>query len=90
MDWQIEWDEYAFKQVQKLDRSLQKTTVEFLKKRLKTYGDPRKFGKPLSYDKHGLWRYRLGKIRIICSIEDDSLTILIVKIGQRKNIYESL
>jgi mRNA interferase RelE/StbE len=35
----------------------------------------------------GLCRYRVGDYRIICRIEDDILTVLVLKIGHRKNIY---
>lgn len=34
------------------------------------------------------YRYRYGNYRIIYSIQDDDLTIWIVKVGHRKNIYK--
>lgn len=34
----------------------------------------------------GLYRYRVGDYRIICRIEDDTLTILALKIGHRREI----
>ncbi|MCP4024547.1 MAG: type II toxin-antitoxin system RelE/ParE family toxin [Desulfobacteraceae bacterium] len=33
------------------------------------------------------YRFRLGNYRIIYSIHDDELTIWIIKIGHRKNVY---
>jgi mRNA interferase RelE/StbE len=33
------------------------------------------------------WKYRLGDYRIIVSIEDDRLLILIVRIGHRREVY---
>jgi len=33
------------------------------------------------------WKYRLGDIRIIASIEDDRLVILVLRVGNRKEIY---
>lgn len=48
--------------------------------------DPRLSGcKKLS----GQERYRLryGKYRIIYSIQDDKLTVWVVKVGHRKNVY---
>jgi mRNA-degrading endonuclease RelE of RelBE toxin-antitoxin system len=51
---------------------------------------PRKrYGKGLSYDKHGLWRYRIGNHRITCRIEEEELTVLVVTAEHRKNIYDS-
>jgi mRNA interferase RelE/StbE len=33
------------------------------------------------------WKYRLGDIRIIARIEDDRLVILVLRVGNRKEIY---
>lgn len=33
------------------------------------------------------YRYRFGKYRILYSIQDDELTIWIVKVGHRKEVY---
>ncbi len=38
----------------------------------------------------GLWRLRSGDYRIIYRIDDDVLIVLIVKIGDRKDIYRNL
>jgi mRNA interferase RelE/StbE len=48
--------------------------------------DPR----PPGYEKlTGLQRYRLrqGRYRILYSIQDDELTVWVVKIGHRKEVY---
>ncbi len=49
--------------------------------------DPRSLGKPLSGSLSGLWRYRVGSYRIIASIEDLDIRILVVKIAHRKEVY---
>ncbi|WP_198148154.1 type II toxin-antitoxin system RelE family toxin, partial [Elstera litoralis] len=33
------------------------------------------------------WKYRVGDYRIIASIEDDILRILVVRIGNRGDVY---
>jgi mRNA interferase RelE/StbE len=33
------------------------------------------------------YRFRYGRYRIIYSIQDDELTVWIVKVGHRKNVY---
>ncbi len=87
MTWKIEWLEEARKELRKLDKQLQRDILKYLKKRIATKEDPRRSGKPLSYDKYGLWRYRVQDARIICRIEGDTLVVLVVKVGHRKNIY---
>lgn len=87
MTWAVEWDDRARKELRKLDKQLQKDILQYLRKRIAVDGDPRRFGKPLSYDKHGLWRYRVQNARIVCRIEDDFLIVLVVKVGYRKEVY---
>lgn len=85
--WQIEITRTAEKQIQKLDRVAQQSIVRFLRERLKTADNPRQWGKPLHGDKQGLWRYRVGEYRLICDIQDEKITILVLRVGHRKDVY---
>ncbi len=85
----VEFDERARKELRKLDKVLQKRILQYLRERIARNEDPRRFGKPLSYDKYGLWRYRVQDICIICRIEEDELIVLVVAIGHRKVIYDN-
>jgi len=82
--WNVEWDDRARKELRKLDKQDQNNILKYLKERIATDEDPRRFGKPLSYDRYGLWRYRTGDIRIICRIDDDEVIVLVVKVGYRR------
>ena len=84
MTWVVEWDDRARKELRKLDRQLQKDILNYLKERIAINADPRRFGKPLAYDKHGLWRYRVQDVRIICRIEDEELLVLVVRVAIAK------
>jgi mRNA interferase RelE/StbE len=46
--------------------------------------DPRLFGKALSGDMKGIWRYRVGDYRILTKIEDNNFVILVIHVGHRK------
>lgn len=85
--WKVEFDDKARKELRKLDKQLQQEILRYLKERIATHEDPRRFGKPLSYDKHGLWRYRVCHARIICRLFEDELLVLVVRVGDRKNVY---
>ena len=87
MTWTVNWDDRARKELRKLDKQRQKSILTYLRERIAVKDDPRRFGKPLAYDKHGLWRYRVQDCRIICRILDDELIVLILRTGHRKNIY---
>ena len=87
MTWTIEFDDRARKELRKLDPTSQQDILKYLRDRLSNIEDPKKFGKPLLYEKSGLWRYRIRDIRIICKIVEDDQLIFITRIGHRKHIY---
>jgi len=37
-----------------------------------------------------LWRIRLGDYRIVYSIEEDLLTVWIVKVGDRREVFRKI
>ncbi|MCC8058694.1 type II toxin-antitoxin system RelE/ParE family toxin [Cloacibacillus sp.] len=59
----------------------------WMRRNLDGYTDPRLPGKPLTGDRAGQWRYRVGNYRILAEISDERVTILVLKIGDRKDIY---
>lgn len=87
MIWTVEFDDAAAQELRKLDRQAQREILRYFRERIATDDDPRRFGKPLSRDLAGLWRYRVGSHRMICSIEDGKLIVLVLRIDHRKHIY---
>jgi mRNA interferase RelE/StbE len=85
--WTIEITRTAEKQIKKLNGPSQKSIVRFLRERLKSADNPRQWGKPLHADKRGLWRYRVGDYRLICDIQDERITVLVLEVAHRKDIY---
>jgi mRNA interferase RelE/StbE len=85
--WTIEIARTAEKQIKKLDRQAQESIVRFLRDRLQPPANPRQWGKPLQGDKGGLWRYRVGDYRLVCAIQDERITVLVLRVGHRKNVY---
>ena len=84
--WQVEFTKRADKQFGKLDRTTQQQIVQFLDK-LIDVNDPTTFGKALVGEFSGLWRYRVGKYRLICKFEHQKLVIEIISIGKRDKVY---
>jgi mRNA interferase RelE/StbE len=85
--WRIEINRTAERQIKKLGRSVQRTIIRFLKERLILLDNPRQLGKPLRGEKGELWRYRVGDHRLVCDIRDQKLTVLLVQVGHRKEVY---
>lgn len=88
MAWRIEVDDAAKKDLAKLDKQLAKRITTFLRERVAVLDDPRSIGEALKGSKLGdFWKYRVGDYRIISSIEDGALRILVVKVGNRREVY---
>lgn len=70
--------------------NLSKTDKQQIKKSIekKLTTNPIEFGKPLQYSLKGLRRLRVGDFRIIFQIHEENNTVLIVKIGHRREVYE--
>lgn len=87
MSYKVEFSEDAKKDLKNLDTSVQRLIMKWLKKNLVGCENPRVHGKALLGNLKGYWRYRVGNYRVLCDIEDQKVTILVVEIGHRKEIY---
>lgn len=76
------------KEFRKLDPYTMKMIKAWIQKNLIGCEDPRVHGKPLTANKSGQWRYRIGDYRLLCQIEDDKLVILALSIGHRREVYK--
>lgn len=74
----------------KLDKQTQKRIISFLEEKLEGAINPGMEGKALKGNGTELWRYRVGDYRLICQINDMIVTVLVVSIGHRKEIYHRL
>lgn len=89
MAWKVEISKTAHEQFREMDVAEQKRLLTFLHKKLDGIEDPRTQGKALRGAYQELWRYRVGDYRIICQSNDDIVTVLVLAVGHRKEIYHS-
>lgn len=88
MVWRIEYARAARKDVEGLDRQIAKRIRFFLEERLARLDDPRSLCEPLKGSNMGnFWKYRVADYRIIASLEDERVTVLVVRIGHRREVY---
>jgi mRNA interferase RelE/StbE len=85
--WTTEYTETAKKQLRKLDRVSARRIVDFIDERVATSDDPRGLGSALKGSLGDLWRYRVGDYCIICDIQRKVLTVLVLQIGNRREVY---
>jgi mRNA interferase RelE/StbE len=88
MVWIIDFSEPAKKKLSKLTKYTQNRLLEYLEDRLAHHEDPFALAVPLSGQETQKWRFRVGDYRIITKINANTVTILVIDIGHRKDIYK--
>ncbi|MCY3753487.1 MAG: type II toxin-antitoxin system RelE/ParE family toxin [Alphaproteobacteria bacterium] len=88
MDWKIELDSEAERDLDKLDSQTARRILRFLHGRVAVLDDPRSIGAALrGAGLGGYWRYRVGDYRIVARIDDDTVTVLVLRLGHRSSVY---
>ena len=82
--YEIVIDDKVIKDLKKIDRHWQKKIVDKIKNTLAT--NPYT-GKKLVGNLSEFWRLRVGDYRVIYSIDDKIVTVEIMKISHRKEVY---
>ena len=78
----------ARKNLKKLNKTVSAMLIAWIRKNLHETENPRALGKALTANLSGLWRYRVGDYRIITEIQDEIITVLVLEIGHRREIYQ--
>jgi mRNA interferase RelE/StbE len=86
-EWRVYFSPHAEKQFAKLDPQTQRLIRDFLRHRVLASGDPLQFGKSLTGSLSGIWRYRVGKYRILCDVQRQEMTIEVITIAKRDTVY---
>ena len=88
MAWIIKYAESSSRQLKKLDKQTALRVLDYMDERVAVLDDPRSLGKNLKGPKIGeYWRYRVGDIRVICNIVDGQMMVLVIEIGNRREVY---
>ena len=88
MAWRVEFEDAALKELAKLDKPVARRILAFLRERVAVLDDPRSVGEALKGSSLGdFWKYRVGDYRVIAHIEDGALRILVLKEGNRREVY---
>jgi len=75
------------KELAKLDRQVARRLIDFLKNKVPRQRDPRSVGQaPRESTLGEFWKYRVGDFRIIASIQDDRMIVLVLRVGNRSEI----
>jgi mRNA interferase RelE/StbE len=86
--WKIKFTETAQKQLSKLDKQVTIRILNWIERRAINSNNPRLWGKALTGNESGKWRYRVGDYRVVCEILDNELIVKVVKVANRQNVYD--
>lgn len=74
--------------LKKIDSQTSARILEFLEDRVSVAENPRSLGAALMGKRYqNIWRYRVGDYRVLAEIHDSTVTILVVEIGHRREVY---
>ena len=86
MVWRVRFRPSAEKELTKFPRDVQVRILDYFEG---VCSDPRLKGRTLKVGKRDrpLWRCRVGDYRVICHHRDEDGTILVLRIGHRREVY---
>lgn len=88
MAWRIEFDPRALDELKRLDKTAQARIIKTVRERIAPLENPRILGQALRGEELGrYWKYRIGDYRLICDIQDETVLILVLRVGHRKEVY---
>lgn len=88
MKYHVKIDLPVVKQLnKKMDPYQSRIIYNWLSEHIEGSRDPTVHGKPLTANLSGMWRYRVGKYRIVCVIRDNVALVIVIGIALRKAVY---
>lgn len=87
VNYQVRFGKRAQKALKKIDKHQSLLIMSWIHKNLVNTDDPRQLGKGLVGNRSGEWRYRIGDYRLIADINDETIMILVLEVGHRREVY---
>lgn len=85
--WTFAFSKKAQKQFDKLDTHIQSRIKEAVLQKLVI--NPKQHLIHLAGDKAGLYKFRVGDYRLLCSKDDDQFYVLVVRVKHRRDAYKA-
>jgi len=87
MPWRVRFERRAQKDLKHIGATDRVRIARFIRDRIANRSDPREIGEALAGPFAGYWKYRVGDYRLIAAIDDSIVTIMIVRVGNRREVY---
>ena len=84
MTWQVEFHRLVLDEdLPSLDTETRRRVIKAVRKKLAV--DPEAYGEPLRKELFGYWKLRVGEYRVVYHVSKGTVTVLILKIGIRRD-----
>ncbi len=83
----VVFEKRCLRELKRLDRQVTKKAFEIIENRIAK--DPHS-AKALTGPYRGLYSYRYGDYRIIYEIVEATITVVVLRVGHRKSVYDGL
>ena len=83
--WKVVYKKSVKKDLKGISKDIQYILKRSIEEKLMV--DPIRFGVPLRRSLKNLMKLRIGDYRVIYSIERKTVTVFVIKIGHRKEVY---
>jgi mRNA interferase RelE/StbE len=87
--WSLVFSDKAKRQIKKLDKVIQVKIFQHFEKILHS-PNPRVNGYQLQGTLKSYWRYRVGDYRVLCQLKDEIITVSVVHVGHRRDVYKTI
>lgn len=87
MVWKLDFAPRAQRQLDKIDPENRARILKTLVRELARHENPRSFGEAMIGQWTGYWRYRVGDYRAICRIQDEIVTVFVIQLAHRREVY---
>lgn len=87
MAWAIKYSDTVLKELKKHDKGVAKEVLDYMDTKIAALGDPTTAGKGLTGTLATFWQYRVRDLRVICHVDKDEVTVLVLHVGHRKEVY---
>ena len=90
MTWTVRFHPDTQADISRLDRPARDAVLKAIRKKLTV--DPEGYGEPLRRELFGLWKLRVGDYRVVYRIEKQTITVLVLKVGLRRDreVYKEM
>ena len=88
MSYRVEFSGQTIERLKRMDQQTAKIVLRWVEGYLEDCEDPRRHGKGLAGRRGGIWRYRIGRYRLVAEIRDEEQRVLLVWLGAGNGLMD--